>query len=893
MANQAVKGQALPIKVPPFQFPSTSTSDRYLIETYDHANPRVGPEGFESGLYVPDYGFAHPSREGFFLVRIVPSGEPNVFSWVWRNESTVSDNNNFVTSYEAESRAHPTFVRRYVRLRETVARDTPPAMLTPLTAVIGLIGLVGGSGSTKLKNGTYNLVFTDQGDGTGVAGKFQVSNRKVVAQWLTSCGSGYVAAPTVICPGVDEAQITAYVQPQGALLVHEEASPADGQETSIFLNVTLMYQTLPGPVLNGLRYDHDRVTLVATTQQTVASTDALATSPAFIAGNIELVVSPQDTNRSVIRREIVAGGGTVPDKTELIGLDDKTGAGIYRTTKYVSIGTAKPTFDDQINGRYVFDVKEAPYSDVEKMQMIYTVEFPDSYSDFPLVGFQFPAVFTVNDFTWTDYSADSRFPYPHPGNPADAGFFFLEAHRQSRWPARQLHVFTFGQPAQLDAGFVVSTPGVMSSYFKIPQNCIHEAFKIYEEIDSVVMLVENIPASTPAKYKKGDIITLAATSSRWRGKIYETVVTQLAEDGSLTSFGNASINDIFSLQNLNDGFEQIDTIGKVFIRSRSSYGNTYKLNGFLNDGTRSTATISVPSGLDDTKDYLALSDIALGGFTSIIEQGLGPSVSASIYAEGDVAGTWLLDKFSGSNVTDGNTVKFVNGPVEVTYRFKTVIAQINDVLIGVNIDASVLNLARVLGNTGTSGTDWYAGSTHITDFTYNSAVAGQITITDKIRCHRTFTAVFTGATPKPLEMFAQVVGIDGLLICSFAPTDPAPCCKVNLIKFDQGINKYGNFTFSDVGNVDPYIEGTCAELVIRDKAGKLQINAGLPISGATGATTLQVFYQYKVAGSYVTEIAVGTNLHQAIAIPQTTGLRVRVLNGATRAYCYVAFKYDA
>jgi hypothetical protein len=66
----------------------------------------------------------------------------------------------------------------------------------------------------------------------------------------------------------------------------------------------------------------------------------------------------------------------------------------------------------------------------------------------------------------------------------------------------------------------------------------------------------------------------------------------------------------------------------------------------------------------------------------------------------------------GSVPTDGSRISIANLGVTVEYRFKTTIAAANDVAIVTgNPNATLANLAKCISGTGTSGTDYFAGST--------------------------------------------------------------------------------------------------------------------------------------------------------------------------------------
>lgn len=93
-------------------------------------------------------------------------------------------------------------------------------------------------------------------------------------------------------------------------------------------------------------------------------------------------------------------------------------------------------------------------------------------------------------------------------------------------------------------------------------------------------------------------------------------------------------------------------------------------------------------------------------------------------------------------LTDGDVVT-VN---DVTYTFKDALSEPavpNEVLIGVNADASVTNLAAAINGDGTEGTDYSTGTEQPTDVT---AVAS--TANDTVTCTATTAGVAGNAYPK-------------------------------------------------------------------------------------------------------------------------------------------------
>lgn len=89
--------------------------------------------------------------------------------------------------------------------------------------------------------------------------------------------------------------------------------------------------------------------------------------------------------------------------------------------------------------------------------------------------------------------------------------------------------------------------------------------------------------------------------------------------------------------------------------------------------------------------------------------------------------TGTLTGSGSTNVSDGDTVT-----IETTvYRFKTVMAAVNDIQIGGsgNSDTSVTNLIDAINGTGTAGTNWFAGTVANTQVTAGALTSHAVTVT--------------------------------------------------------------------------------------------------------------------------------------------------------------------
>lgn len=177
---------------------------------------------------------------------------------------------NYAIKYSADVYTSPIFIRTYIVPREGYS---PPANASLLDGVVG----------TQITNpGSYTpgspptVSFTG-GGGSGAAATAIMDDTGigVIGLDLTSEGSGYVSAPTVVFSGSGGAAATAFIQSQTAYLVKEETGKLDVEDPQLhglFIKVTRIYETLPGPYVPFTRYD-ERLGFIAGTRRAVLNSN--------------------------------------------------------------------------------------------------------------------------------------------------------------------------------------------------------------------------------------------------------------------------------------------------------------------------------------------------------------------------------------------------------------------------------------------------------------------------------------------------------------------------------------------------------------------------------------------------------------------------------------------
>src|SRR6185503_11050591 len=231
----------MPVRVPPPEIPviswlSPNKADQGLLEFWNT----------ELASYIPlDVGAPHPVQRlypGFRLGKQAPvQGDEKWVLRTWVSDETSPDWFNWALKYSGEDNSFPIFIRTY---REPRATYTPRTKGTPLGTLYKTVMTNVGSGYA---NGAYPTVEFDipTVEATEVAiGHGVVSaDGSITEVVLDFGGEGYAQDVEFrVFPPIngDRATGVAYVQPQIAILVREEASlyPPDSEFYAQYLQVT-------------------------------------------------------------------------------------------------------------------------------------------------------------------------------------------------------------------------------------------------------------------------------------------------------------------------------------------------------------------------------------------------------------------------------------------------------------------------------------------------------------------------------------------------------------------------------------------------------------------------------------------------------------------------------
>jgi hypothetical protein len=174
--------------------------------------------------------------------------------------------------------------------------------------------------------------------------------------------------------------------------------------------------------------------------------------------------------------------------------------------------------------------------------------------------------------------------------------------------------------------------------------------------------------------------------------------------------------------------------------SQSSWFRTYDLDTLVftllataKAGQNPTLDVTVETASDNIGTDL----VEIGTFTLLTNTGSERKIFTGLDRYSRVK--WLMDDdgtdpavaatavltSDNTEVVDGDTVTVNN----VTYRFKDTMAQANDVKRSGVVDTTLANLVAAVNQSGTPGTEYFAGTVAPTDVTAGAVAAHAITFT--------------------------------------------------------------------------------------------------------------------------------------------------------------------
>lgn len=485
---------------------------------------------------------------------------------------------NAALKYTQDVNSTPIYVRTYLLPR---AGYVPATKGIPLKSIVGVVVTNPGSGYTSVPT----VAFTGTGSGATATAEVQFDpttgvSGAVVAILLTAGGDNFTAAPTVAITsgGGTGAAATALIQPQTALLTHEESEPADGELSSLFLKVTRVYETLPGPVLTTYEQFAPGI-LRRTTKQRILQGTVIPDGSGLNV--LTDSVTPQTgvvDERSV--ETLVNTDGTdigSPAVVTIDKYDDTIRSQVYTDIIYADVAYVRPTVGSAYKGYVVIDTRKFELGNVHRVQsdgsskFVYEVDYALNAATLPFVtteydeySFNFPGWYipiqtptleiqqivngTVETVT-VDLNPDlseatgrviifvnGNWPASIPKPPWAGVTYDGMQPRPRRVTGRRRRYFSTdlaGLLATCPRRYSVLAPAAGSRVFGnlITENTVHPAFEVLVKdlVSLVSLVIERYEASDPPTYDPKSILIASAEVKFWRGQFYFLEIVEISE----------------------------------------------------------------------------------------------------------------------------------------------------------------------------------------------------------------------------------------------------------------------------------------------------------------------------------------------------------------------------
>ena len=521
--------------VPGIRYPTPNTADLVIVEDLP-----IRRENYEA---LP-YGGTHPEHASALLVWQGPiqgNEQDIVVRRIYANRRTGQDAYNYALKFLGESVAHKVYIRSYLKLRsEFTPAPKGLALRGPLTGVVldfageNVVGPVtvvvtdahgvGAQFATTIGPGGIgneitSLTLVNGGDHYEATGNVTV----------TVTPAGFSAQPLAHAIGTEQADIN-------ALLTHEEHEPAEAEFASLFVRVTRVYKTLPGPVITSRRWGSGGNQILHTEQDVLAGQVLAATANMLL----ERIDGETSVEAKLIRETMVDAGGNpvaeglVEHTIEL--RDTENQVTISTTFRIVAANFVLPIEGTAYKTGYVIGARKVAIEGSPKMIAEVTwCPIPPPRIEFPSLSWQFPGIFTLINPNWyNDLESPGALPRPWVG----IDYEHIEP-RTKKITGRLIYHFTLGPTTFLPVIYRVTTPGTGSKTYKmIRENTVHPDLdmQVTDLNTGVTVIVEKVPRSTPSTYDDYDILIADADAKVWRGRIYVRTILQISESLNAQNF---------------------------------------------------------------------------------------------------------------------------------------------------------------------------------------------------------------------------------------------------------------------------------------------------------------------------------------------------------------------
>lgn len=618
-------------------------------------------------------------------------------------------------------------------------------VLDTLGSVVDITLLTGGSGyvtnpSVVISNDSIT------GTGSGATANAVVANGEVVNVAITGNGSGYSGAQTVAFSGENGTQATAIaaLQPTGAVLTHQEITPAEGELGALFDRILRVYTTLPGPEVYTYRSGKGG-TLVKTIRQLVPPD----TLPGSITGT-ELGETVQQLSTTQAERTttlIVNADGTTASGFPIYQTkrrDEQTG--VLITTDHFNAPkgyTLPPTFvggtrtliaasypdwkqPNTNNQGYGSDSYNPPHyvlaaratsagedSDLLTVQIEHA-PIPIARAETEEIGYTFPGILLKNEqpyFIPNNYAGRYQPPW-NIGEDQLGGYRYINP-RSGSWQAKAYYTYSLGPREDMPDVYRVTSTA--SSLFKVGEKTIHGPIQWSEELtNGEQYVIEDIPSSTPPSYDPFALLVVGARERRWAGEIYEQRVLLVSEGTPISAFPDPVVTGYYIARK---AFRATPAVfldskpqeGKLYVKTVAAGGGTgtetinvtifgKSLPGetAIDTSEQVTAKSTVDSSSTTTQDYVRVTE-------ALLEY---PAASDSVEIWEAVDPDYASLKLT-AFPDDGDKLIIGRTGSTRTYVFKTTLSGSDQIKIGGTLPAMATNIVRAIRGTGlgtTTGT---------------------------------------------------------------------------------------------------------------------------------------------------------------------------------------------
>ncbi len=358
----AIAGDSLPPpRLPIRKYSTPALSEGFFTERVDITAPDYAPikRGTKySSIPGRRQDVVQAFPDLYFLREI---RDPSEFPWatqLWATDTKAEDSYNAAVEYIAQDVNYPAFTRVYTVRRDLYDNSSPIPLGSPLTGLIGVSIVSGGSGYTQATGtvGNATVEFVVGPDGSLISGIVLESGSGIVSgQAITITGDGTGAFAQAI------------VQPPTAILTSQKKHELqdDHPLRHEYVLVTRVYETLPGPPIASTRIDNDGVEIDIVKTRKVAAT--ITTSETVTGGVWVKTYKEQQEDSDFVATEVVEAR-TVPGNPVASAVIDPDGAEVTITKTLKALTDIHPS--ETVSGGVWTEITSEPLTDLVAHEVV-------------------------------------------------------------------------------------------------------------------------------------------------------------------------------------------------------------------------------------------------------------------------------------------------------------------------------------------------------------------------------------------------------------------------------------------------------------------------------------------------------------------------------------------